>query len=285
MATMQPDLDQQTKEIYAALSAHDVEKFLSYHTDDVIVENVAAGVVSRGKGEEIRAGIHRILATIPDLKMELISVFASGNLQCEEFVMSGTPTAELSPGIPATGKSFSVRGMLKRELRNGKTCRVTQYTDYASILQQLGVLPSPQESVSQQRINDAIAAVNAHDVEKILSLSADDVFGENVALGIGNHGKEQSRRYFNQLFAAIPDFKIEPTLFFASGNHQCMEYVASGTPVGELPGGMRATGKSFALRCVGVSELRDGKTCRASTYSDSATMLRQLGVLPPMPQK
>ena len=137
----------------------------------------------------------------------------------------------------------------------------------------------------EKRMKEAIAAVNSHNIEKFLSFSTDDIFSENLATGVVSHGKEESRKYFKQLFAAIPDFKIEPTLFFASGNHQCMEYVASGTPKGELPGGISATGKSFSIRCVSVSELREGKTCRASLYYDLSTMLKQLGVLPPLPKK
>ena len=73
--------------------------------------------------------------------------------------------------------------------------------------------------------------------------------------------------------------------FFSSGNHICMEYIVRSTPLGELAGGILATGKSFSVRYVGVFQLRNGKTCRASTYSDSATMLRQLGALPLLPQK
>ncbi len=137
----------------------------------------------------------------------------------------------------------------------------------------------------ERELKERIAAINSHDVEKILASCTDDIIGENVALGMVNRGKEEGRKYFKQLFTTIPDFKIEPTLFFSSGNHVCMEYVLSGTPVGELPVGIPATGKRFSVRCVGVSELREGKTCRASTYLDSATMLRQLGVFPPMPQK
>jgi len=143
------------------------------------------------------------------------------------------------------------------------------------------------DGISEQQkkdIMDGVNALNAHDLAKLLSFSADDIIGENVALGAANHGKEESRNYFKQLFDAIPDFKIEPTLCFGSGKYRCMEYVVSGTPVKEL-GGIPATGKSFKVRCVGVSELRDGKTSRASTYYDLATMLRQLGVLPAMSQK
>ena len=143
MAAMQTDLEKQTKEIYAAISAHDIEKFLSFHTDDCIVEIVATGTVSRGK-EEGRASLKRAFAAFPDVKLELISFFTSGNRQCEEAIMSGTHKGEYM-GIPATGKSISLRIAYIRESREGKTCRVTQYSDYATLMRQLGVLPAPSQ--------------------------------------------------------------------------------------------------------------------------------------------
>jgi steroid delta-isomerase-like uncharacterized protein len=140
MATMQPDLEKQIRDIYTAINARDVERFLSFHTDDVIIENVATGLVTRGKGEEARVTLNCVFAAIPDYRMELTSYFASGNRLCEEYVVSGTHTGD-HMGIPATGKSFSCRGVLVRELREGKTCRACTYYDSATLLRQLGVLP------------------------------------------------------------------------------------------------------------------------------------------------
>ena len=145
MATMQTDLENKTKEIYTAFNAHDVERFASFHTDDVVVEMVATGVITRGIGVEARATLNQVFSAIPDYKLELTSVFASGNRQCEEYVVSGTHKGDYM-GIPATGKSFSYRAVLIRELRGGKTCRVTQYSDNATLMRQLGVSsPPPQK--------------------------------------------------------------------------------------------------------------------------------------------
>ncbi len=132
------DLEEQTKDIYAALNAHDLGRFLSFYTDDVTSENVATGVVIRGK-EDLRANFELVFSEIPDVRMELTACFTSGNCQCEEYVLSGTHkgSGELM-GIPAPGKPFSVRGILVRELREGKTCRVTRYIDSSALMRQLG---------------------------------------------------------------------------------------------------------------------------------------------------
>jgi len=126
---------------------------------------------------------------------------------------------------------------------------------------------------------DLFAAVNAHDVEQFLSLHTDDIIVENVALGTISRGKEAVRANLERNFAAIPDYRIELTSCFASGDRQWEEYVACGTHEGEFMG-IPATGKSFSFRVTTVRELRNGKTSHVSVYYDSASLMRQLGVLP-----
>ena len=143
MAKMKIDLDKQMRDVVAAMNAHDIEKYLSFATDDVIAENVAMGVIIRGK-EEYRNNLKLLFAAFPDYRIELTSHFASGNRSCAEAVASGTHKGDFM-GIPATGKTFSVRGVSVAELREGKASRITSYSDSASMLRQLGVLPSPPQ--------------------------------------------------------------------------------------------------------------------------------------------
>ena len=135
MAMMITDLESKTKEIYAAMSAHDVEKFVSFHTPDIVVESVPDGSLIKGL-DEVRAMTNGYLTAFKDFKMELTSVFASGNRQCEEWVVTGTHTGAYQ-GLPASGKKVSFRGILVRELKDGKTCRVTNYFDSASMIRQM----------------------------------------------------------------------------------------------------------------------------------------------------
>jgi len=140
-------------------------------------------------------------------------------------------------------------------------------------------------TISEKQMRDAIAAFNAHDVEKYLSFSTDDILVENLAAGVTIHGKEEARANLKNTFALIPDVRIEIKSFFTSGDHACLEYILSGTPAAPLPNGIPATGKSFSVRGAGVSEYREDKVCKITQYADAATLMRQLGVLPPPPQK
>ena len=74
------------------------------------------------------------------MEFTLKSFFSAGGRTATEWVMTGTHSGEL-PGIPATGKSFSVRGVSIADLREGKISRNTDYYNLVSFLQQVGLLP------------------------------------------------------------------------------------------------------------------------------------------------
>ena len=81
------------------------------------------------------------------------------------------------------------------------------------------------------------------------------------------------------LMTAFPDFKMELTSGFTSGNWAGAEWTMSGTHKGDLPG-LPATNKAFSLRGSTICELRDGKIKRLSDYWDMVTFLKQTGVMP-----
>ena len=122
-----------------AWNSHDVDKIASFFTDDCVYEDVAFGVVNRGK-KEIKDFIKAMYVWSPDLKFDLKSFFSAGGWTASEWVMTGTHAGEV-PGIPATGKSFSVRGASIEELRGGEISRHTDYYNLLSFLQQVGLLP------------------------------------------------------------------------------------------------------------------------------------------------
>jgi len=98
----------------AAWSHHDVEKLVSLCTDDCVYEDVTMGAVNRGKAE-MKSFANAVFAAFPDFKIQLMSGFTAGNWAGAEWTMSGTHKGDL-PGIPATGKSFAVRGSTICEL-------------------------------------------------------------------------------------------------------------------------------------------------------------------------
>jgi steroid delta-isomerase-like uncharacterized protein len=120
----------------AAWNSRDVEMILSYFADDCVYEDLAAGVVLHGKAE-VKAFANESFVAFPDLKFEIKSFFVTPLARLgfgkigSEWVMSGTHKGDLRhgdlPTLPATGKSWSVRGASITEMSKGKIKRNSDY--------------------------------------------------------------------------------------------------------------------------------------------------------------
>ena len=135
-------------------SCQNPERVLSLFVDDCFFEDVTFGLVARGK-EELRSFVKRAFAAIPDFKYELRNRFAVGQWAVIEWAISGTHKGDL-PGIPATGKRFSlVRGSTVLELEAGKIRRESDYWDAATLMRQVGALRSKPERYRIPRVGHA----------------------------------------------------------------------------------------------------------------------------------
>jgi steroid delta-isomerase-like uncharacterized protein len=124
-------------------SSHRTDKFLELFTDDCVYEDVTLSRVSKGKNE-LREFLEETVAIFPDFRIEPRSHFAtaSGDRACLEWTMSGTQQGD-APGIPATHKKMTARGISAIELKDSKIHRVRDYWDNATVLGQFGLLPKP----------------------------------------------------------------------------------------------------------------------------------------------
>jgi steroid delta-isomerase-like uncharacterized protein len=123
-----------------------------------------------------------------------------------------------------------------------------------------------------------IEAWNNHDVEQVASFFTDDCRYDNLARGQAYRGKEELSGWVKTTFDAIPDFTLEITSLFASGDMLASEWVMTGTLSGDSPA-LPATGESFSVAGATVAHIRDGKIDRNADYWDLATFLRQVGLM------
>jgi steroid delta-isomerase-like uncharacterized protein len=122
-----------------AWSSHDPDELLSLFADDCLYEDVTFGAVNRGRGQ-LRTFAEGVFSAVPDFRIDVTTCFADGNRATIEWILSGTHRGDL-PGMPATGKRFSVRGATVLELQTHKICRNSDYWDAATIMKQVGLLP------------------------------------------------------------------------------------------------------------------------------------------------
>ena len=120
-----------------------------------------------------------------------------------------------------------------------------------------------------------IAAWNSHDTDKLLGAFTDDVFYEDVAFGEVSHGKAELRKFAASEFEGVPDAELKLVRASVHDGHGTIEWTFSGTDKAVFK-----TGKKFSVRGVSVIDVRDGKISRSLDFYDSATIMRQVGLLP-----
>lgn len=77
------------------------------------------------------------MAAIPDLQISVTNRVAHGSQTVAEWVATGTHSGDF-PGLPASGRPFSIRGVTVVVRENGKIMREAIYYDMHEVRRQLG---------------------------------------------------------------------------------------------------------------------------------------------------
>lgn len=137
------------------------------------------------------------------------------------------------------------------------------------------VFAGHRKSGTTETIQKNFDAWNAHDADKVASFYTDDVIYEDVAFGEVAHGHDELKKLATGFFTAVPDLKLEVIDASREGDHGWVEWKFSGTDVG-----LYKTGKKFSVRGASLFQMRHGKFSANKDYYDSATIMRQVGLLP-----
>ncbi|MES2465606.1 MAG: ester cyclase, partial [Armatimonadota bacterium] len=87
---------------------------------------------------------HRAMLTgFPDMHWTIDEQIAEGEMVMSRFTMHGTHQGEFM-GIPASGKPVKVWGVVIDCVRDGKFAESRIIMDTVTLLQQVGVMPSPE---------------------------------------------------------------------------------------------------------------------------------------------
>ena len=125
--------DNLLKQLIEAENSHDIEKLLTLLTDDIVFEDVT--LVTEGK-DAFKQGYTAFITAVPDFKIEPKSWVTNNKSFALEMVFTGTQKGDL-PSLPATGKSFSIRGCSFGEFENGKIKGRRDYWDLVTLREQL----------------------------------------------------------------------------------------------------------------------------------------------------
>lgn len=108
-----------------------------YHEDAIVEDSMfAAPIVGRAA---IMARKSAGFAAMPDMQITVTNRVVHGDQLTVEWVATGTHMQDY-PGLPATGRSFSIPGVTVVVRRDGKIMRESLYYDMAEVQRQLGAV-------------------------------------------------------------------------------------------------------------------------------------------------
>lgn len=142
---------------------------------------------------------------------------------------------------------------------------------------------SEQENIKAARA--FFEAWNMGDLSKTAQYEADNYMGEAPGTP-GPLNAEQTRAYNQTFLTAFPGSKFELLLTIAQGDYVVINWKASGVHTGPLQtpsgGSIPPTGKHATLMGSTTSQIKNGKVTRSWNFWDMASLLGQLGLMPPM---
>ena len=123
----------------------------------------------------------------------------------------------------------------------------------------------------QEFIDRYNAAWNDHDVDAIVSMHTDDSVFENHTTGDVNIGKDAIATAITGIFGVFPDLSFEARSQYVRDDLVVQEWTATGTHA--------ESGKTATWDGMDILPTRDGRFARKDVYSDSVSVMRQLGRL------
>ena len=124
-------------------------------------------------------------------------------------------------------------------------------------------------------------AWNAHDLDAIMSMHAPDMVFENHTAGESATG-EEARDHIGSIFDTWPDIEFTTRRLYVRDGLVVQEWTASATHQNTMRRGdliAEPSGNTVIWNGLDVIPFEDGLVKRKDVYSDSVSILHQLGLL------
>ena len=142
----------------------------------------------------------------------------------------------------------------------------------------MAVATPPVDASNADLARWAFEMINAHDVQALRQLWT-DATDERFPSGTVR-GADALVRYFEVLFAAVPDAHMDVVGVAQSGEDVFVHWHLTGTHSGARFEGIEATGRSLAIDGMDHFVIRDGTIAANFVVFDQMQFARQIGMLP-----
>ncbi len=133
------------KEVIRAFVEDVINKGNLERANDLVHENFVELDPFPGQGpgrEGLKAVVQQMRTAFPDMHWTISEEIAEGDKVVSRFTWTGTHRGPFL-GIPPTGKSVEVKGVVIDRLQAGKMADSRILMDMLGLMQQLGVIPAP----------------------------------------------------------------------------------------------------------------------------------------------
>ncbi len=128
------------QELLEGWNTHDLERIVALVDEGAFWESDTLPEPVRGR-EAIQQGFQMYLTAFPDVHFNTEQMIASGDYVVGRMLITGTHQGELR-GIQPTNRKVEFHDCIVWEVRNGKITYIQDYWNTATMLSQMGVLPS-----------------------------------------------------------------------------------------------------------------------------------------------
>jgi len=281
---------------HAALNNHDVPLFLTYFTDEAILDFSPAPVPFVGH-DAIGAFLASELAAFPDWQATDRGVLATENVVVAPQVLTGTQEG-IWNGIPPTGNPIQIPMLAFVDFEGDKIKRLTAYADAAGEMVQLGAAPVPAApalapsvavpdaeatGLSPMEANEELLSRwNSHDLVEFFKMVHPDTTFFDSGFGI-LLDRDAYLAGNEMLLQAFPDLIGQFVRSIDLGDGWvAVEVIFTGTHTGPFMG-MPPTGLSVTLRAGSLRRFdAAGLLTDFSLYYDNMSLMAQ--IMPKAPE-
>jgi steroid delta-isomerase-like uncharacterized protein len=126
----------------------------------------------------------------------------------------------------------------------------------------------------------SIEGAIARDPDRVVERGHPELYTDDIVAVGEFRGREAVRGFFEELFAAVPDYDMKIEQVIADSNAVAVRWRASGTFDGGRFQGIHPSGRRVDIRGVDVIEVDGDHIVRNTVYYDGAAFARQVGLLP-----
>ena len=297
------DIIKATENCWAAITAWNKEGFRACYADQTDLTAVDTLPPQSAKTPQevlVLAGVFR--NAFPDFKSDLELVLVNGHKAVAFGIFTGTHKGR-SLGIPPTNKPISFYWAQVFEVNpQGLIIHERDYIDQATMLHQLGVLPSsmapasekpwpakiravakgdPAEQANLQMVKKSFEGEGKAQVDAAVGRYSDDAVFRFVSAGEPMTGKKAIAEVLQGYFTSNTDFQVIVRDIWAADDWVVAETTTTATTAADLAGAPGTKGKQWSQNALELLELSGGKVKRHIVFANGLKYAADVGLVDP----